>query len=190
MAGERGGYQMPKLARIILGVLLAAGCASCVHADTISLFTISGTGCSVLEGSPGCIAPIESFAGDLAVDITTGIVVAINVLIDGFDFSPFFGGIAAFTPNIDLCNPLIAECLRLDLVTPTDSLVGYDGGAILGVESGIFDTNNFQEFDILGGTITPVVATPEPSSLALILAGFGALLVMRKRMGHSHSSAV
>jgi hypothetical protein len=35
-----------------------------------------------------------------------------------------------------------------------------------------------------------VVGAPEPSSLALIPLGLGALLLMRKRMGHDRPSAV
>ena len=45
---------MFKLARIILAILLAGGCASRVRADTVNQFTISGTGqvlASVVQSS-------------------------------------------------------------------------------------------------------------------------------------------
>jgi hypothetical protein len=54
------------------------------------------------------------------------------------------------------------------------------------------DNLPFSTFVLASGelTFTSVAAAPEPSSLALIPLGLGALLVMRKRLGHSRPSAV
>jgi len=69
---------MPILARIILVILLGAGCASHLRADTISLFSILGTAVTscISHGTglpiPGCAPTLEGFAGGLALDVTTG----------------------------------------------------------------------------------------------------------------------
>jgi hypothetical protein len=64
-------------------------------------------------------------------------------------------------------------------------LLGFDGGTIIGwpdAQTVILDNSNTPLFYILGGSITPVLTSPEPGSLALLPLGLGALLLMRKRM--------
>jgi len=70
--------------------------------------------------------------------------------------------------------------LTLDVTTPLPgSLVGFDGGAIIGGK--VSETDGITDAFILGDSIKPV---PEPSAFALLLLGLGGLLVMRKRMVH------
>jgi len=165
------------------------------EADTVNVFAISGTGYhNCLDPSfqpiPGCTSTTSGFAGALEVDATTGTPIELAGLGPGIGFfgSSFSGvfpglGVIGATPNgscLEQGEALIAEYLILCFTTPTPgSLAGFDGGAITG--GGLFDNNNYQYFFITGGSIT-LVAAPEPGSLTLILAGFGALLVMRKRI--------
>jgi len=72
-------------------------------------------------------------------------------------------------------------------MTPA-SLVDFTGGSIIGVGV-VKNATSAPEYSDLSGSITPA-PVPEPSSLALISLGLGALQVMRKRMGHSRSSVV
>jgi hypothetical protein len=61
-----------------------------LHADTISVFTISGTDTSsclsVLDGNPipGCIPTSGAFAGAREVDATTGTAIAMDILSTNF----------------------------------------------------------------------------------------------------------
>jgi hypothetical protein len=190
---------MPKLARIIFVILLAAGCRSQLRADTISVFTISGTDISscLLVGPgtpiPGCTPTSGEFAGVLEVDATTGAAIAMDILSTNFgEFRNIWPGIDFnFRPGL-IGNCLaqgspIAEVLYLCITTPTPgSLLGFERSTIIGwpnAGSFVLDNSNVPLFYILGGSIMPVLQTPEPSPFALILIGLGCLLVMRKRMG-------
>jgi hypothetical protein len=78
--------------------------------------------------------------------------------------------------------------LTLDFTTTMTpgSLVGFTGGNIFGL-SVLNNTTAAPEYSDLSGNITPVA---EPSSLALIPIGLGALLLMLRRMGHSRPAVV
>jgi hypothetical protein len=197
-----GGEQMPKLTRMILGMLLAVGCAPRAHADTYSVFSISGTdisACLVISTGtpiPGCTPTPGEFAGALEVDATTGVPIAMSILSTNFfDFNSQFPDGFLYPPSLPAfpgsCleqGSSINEVLYLCITTPTPgSLLGFDGSSIIGwpsAESVVLDTSGIPYVYILGGSITPVLPTPEPCSSALLLAGFGVLSMMRKRMAH------
>ena len=191
---------MPKPARIIFVILLAAGCGARLSADTTSVFTISGTdisSCLSVAGGmpiPGCAPTFGEFVGALEVDATTGTPIAMDILSTNFfDFRNMIPGIDFnFRPGLVAGNCLaqgspVAEVLFLCISTPTPgSLLGFGGSTIFGWPSAgsvVLDTSGIPLFYILGGSITPVLQSPEPGSFALILLGLGSLLVMRKRMG-------
>ena len=185
---------------MFLAILLAVICATpSAKADTINVFSISGTGyvnCASYQSFTfqSC-GPAEDFAGALEIDATTDVPIDMAGLIPGFgSFGSSFPGFFS-PPGLEPVGadsngsclfqgePVIAEYLVLCFTTPTPgSLVGFDGGAITGY--GLFDNSNYQYFSIASGSITPVIASaPEPSSLLLLMLGLGGLAfaVIRKR---------
>jgi hypothetical protein len=195
-------YKVLRTVLFLAVTLFAAGSARLARADTIDLFTISGTwaySCVDPTGQPilGCTPTSEGFAGDLGVDVTTGTVMSMDVLFpNGNAISEYSTAIQGFAHpsvfpaengmEIQLGNPYFSY-LQLVFTTATPgSLVGFDGGTILSGDnlSGVYDLGLFKFWNILGGSITPVTPTqtPEPSALGLILLGLAgcSLLVLRK----------
>jgi hypothetical protein len=197
---------MRKSSLTLFAVLIVTVCPSYTRADTIGVFSISGTSlssCLYTTGVPilNCTPNLQPFAGALEVDVTTGTAITIQLLgpvlgtftstILGQPITPVVspsgnGGVRLLTPSPT--DPLTTY-LEVDFTTATPgSLVGFDGGTIVGWpsgHSGVFDISsfNFPFVYILSGSITPVTV-PEPSSLTLIMLGLAGLVVMRKRMGH------
>jgi hypothetical protein len=186
---------------------LAMFCATpSAKADSFDVFAISGTAyhnCNDFLGKPipFCNSTPGGFAGALEVDATTGApsdLELVGALGGSSEFGGFFTspGIIGATPN-GTClvqgEAPIGAYLILCFTTPTPgTLAGFEAGTILPssvVYSGAFDNSNYQEEFITGGSITEV-AVPEPSSLVLIPLGLGALLFLRRRMGHGHSLAI
>lgn len=170
---------------MFLAILFAALCATpSARADTIDIFSISGTGylncASQFDPFQSC-GPAEGFAGALEVDATTGLPIYMDMLIPGvYHFDTTFEGYPYFPPILgNNClgqGSPVFEVLYLCMTTPTGgSLAGFDGSAIASSstsESGVFDTNEYRYFYVLGGSITPAIASaPEPSSLLLLLLG-------------------
>src|SRR5215472_212908 len=122
-----------------------------------------------------------------------GILTAMDITFPGFTSftSPQFAEpINTSDFFIGALNSSGDAALTLDFTTTMTpgSLVGFTGGSIFGL-SVLNNTTAASEYSDLSGSITPAPA-PEPSSLALIPLGLGALLVLRKRMGHNHPSVV
>ena len=168
--------------------LLVAGSAPHAHADS---FKVSGTALNISGGTLGtCASGVScSFSGTLTVDVTTGMVTALDIMFPGlsaFDVLTGSMGVGS-TWEVFGSNSTPSEGLELDFQTSKTpaSLVGFTGGSILG--KNVFIIGGQNPYGIQGGSITPA---PEPSSLALIPIGLGALLLLRKRMGQSRPSAV
>jgi PEP-CTERM motif len=196
---------------VLLLLSLAAICATrSAKADTINVFTISGTGYTscrydtgTAEPIPGCTPTDEGFAGALEVDATSGLPISMDVLIPGVaNFTNIFPDNTQIGPflNENDCleqpSPLFEE-LILCIATPTPgSLLGFDGSTIIGwgpAGSSVTESNGYQLFYVVGGSITPVaVATPEPSSLMLLLLGLVGLtfVAIRRRIAPRLPAAV
>ncbi len=170
---------MPSLFKSIGAVvcLVFALCFAAPNAlaDTTTVFDITA--------SPGGIG------GTLTVDVTNGTVTAVDITATGLtDFTvvdlsqAFPGGWSIIARDV-----LDANNILLDFTTTNpSSLVGFNGGTIT---FGMAVQNN-PSIPLAGpffGTITPAaVATPEPSSLALMLSGVGLVFAVRKRFSGLH----
>ena len=170
--------------RSLVLALLVVGGAPVAHADS---FTVSGTATNDSGGSLGSCASGATcaFSGTLTIDPTSGILIAMDITFPGFTSfnSPQFAEpINTSDFFIGALNTSGDAALTLDFTTTTTpgSLVGFTGGNIFGL-SVLNNATGAPEYSDLTGSITPASA-PEPSSLALIPLGLGALLVMRKRM--------
>lgn len=183
---------MRKFLWTIFAILVAAISAPYAQADT---FDVSGT---ALNDSGGILGSCASgatcaFSGTLTIDVTNGNLTAVDIT---------FPGLASFTNTqfsdsqgtnwfIGVLNASGSPCSACDALTIfftttiPGSLVDFTGGSITFGEV-LKTPTSAPEYSDLSGSITPAV--PEPSSLALILLGLGALLVIR--MGHTRSSVV
>jgi hypothetical protein len=150
-------------------VLVLAGAA---RADTIKDFVVSGTAENVSGGMLGtCAAGATcSFSGTMMVDVNVGVgsILAYDITFPGLlawndccmDQGPgIFPLWLTFSFNSNF------ELLRLNFTTTSGSLVGFDGGSIVG--ENVTTPIDFL-YRNLSGSITPV---PEPSSLALLGGG-------------------
>jgi hypothetical protein len=155
---------MRKTLWIMLAILLVSIGAPNAHADGVYAITFSGTG-----------APTTSDLLDYNSTSTEFTTPSLQIAYDG--------------KTITLGNdyPMTPPSLY-----PTDSFTWYSDPL-----DGVFelvDQSNFTPIVIYSGAISATTAagvddvtltaqTPEPSSVALMLAGIGLLLVMRKRIG-------
>jgi hypothetical protein len=185
---------MRKFLWTIFAILVATISAPYAQADTTSTFDVSGT---ALNDSTGILGSCASgatcaFSGTLTIDVTNGNLTAVDITFPGLASftSPQFAG-PEFTSDwfIGVLNGSGSDALTLFFTTTMTpgSLVDFTGGSIFGLF--VLNATSAPEYSDLSGSITPAPA-PEPTSLALISLGLGALLVMRKRMGHSRSSVV
>ena len=163
---------------LVFGLCFAAPIA---HADTV--FTVTGS------FDNGAI-----LSGTATINTSTGIVTAFDLSTTGafvsgpyttvdpgqgpFFFNQYFVSSTLSNSSIDLLFP------------PPGSLVGYTGGSLCSdIVACIFISalnttttpTPSSTFNLTSGSLTPQAATPEPSSLFLMLSGVGLVFAMRKR---------
>ncbi len=170
---------MRKTLWITLSVFFVAIAVPTVHADSITDGTINFT---VSSGSP---APTGSFV----FDNTTNAFTAFTVDWDGlvFDFTGEANGLSAVT---------VSGCTSAGIFTylvgnGCSTQITWQGVAPTSGGNALFDfLPSLPLFVATSGTgdaaigrfAITTVATPEPSSVGLMLAGIGFLLVMLKRV--------
>ena len=186
---------MRKFLWTIFAILVAAISAPYAQADTTSIFDVSGTALNDSTGMLGSCASGATcaFSGTLTIDVTNGNLTAMDITFPGLasftspQFSDPEGGSVWFIGALNGSGSDALTIFFTTTMTPA-SLVDFTGGSIIGVEV-LKNATSAPEYSDLSGSITQA-PVPESSSLALISLGLGALLVMRKRMGHSRSSVV
>jgi hypothetical protein len=173
------------MGRILFAVILTALALSSgmAQADVITTFNVSGT--VILP------APSQFFSGTLQVDVTTGTIDGVDITFPGLPTFDTLATSGALPPGQlaipawqitvqDNTNPGLSDLLTLDFSTAVpDSLIGFNGGTILGNDV-VSPTGAVLRAD-LSGAITPA---PEPSALILLagslaLLGFGRSLSWR-----------
>ena len=164
-----------KIARYALAVLGLVASAPVAHADTFAP-TFTCTACFNPTTAP--TAPDVTFPSPTMLDIDLdGLLFAITLPSGSLPGDKYIWSASTTCSLITfLCS---VGFFIVDLTQNTQP-----GDTV--------DNLPFSTLVIAGGdlTFTSVAAAPEPSSLALIPLGLGALLVMRKRMGHNRPSAV
>ena len=172
---------MPSLFKTICAVLcLVFGlcfAAPIAHADTV--FTVTGS------FDNGAI-----LSGTATINTSTGIVTAFDLSTTGaFVSGPYTTvdpGQGPFFNQYFVSSTLSIFGIDL-LFPPPGSLVGYAGGSLCSdlvpctFISFLAGPSPLATFNLTSGSLTPQAATPEPSSLFLMLAGAGLVSAMRKR---------
>jgi hypothetical protein len=181
---------MQKSLWIMLAVLLVAIAAPHAHADTSSNFTVAGDATNQSGGSLGSCANGQdcAFSGTLTVDVTSGAVTSTDIIFQGLLAFDTLSASGLNSPNwsIIATNSSSENVFLSFSTTPTPgSLLGFTGGSINCCKVAV---NGAPKGDLLylinDGSITPApTATPEPSSVALMLLGVGMVFVVRKRIG-------
>jgi hypothetical protein len=164
---------MQKFLWVILTALLVAFGVPAAHADTVTDGTLNFT---LISGGP---VPTQ---GSFVFDNSTSLFLSYTVNWNGavYNFAPQ-ADIVGFTIATETTNgfcgvgplgaPGCTPALPGSFSLPFDSLQPSAGTF---TDPTVFAFGSF--------TITETVTTPEPSSVALILATVGFLLVMRKRL--------
>jgi hypothetical protein len=176
---------MRKSIWLVLALLVLSG-PPYAHADS---FNVSGD-TQNFSGFPlgSCVPKTPcSFSGALTVDVTAGTVTALDITFPGlaaFDVLSQSSPVSPSDWGVVATDSTGTNVLNLEFTTAMTpgSLVGFTGGNIFGNDVLDLAEGGNLLYLVIDGSITPA---PEPSSLALIPLGLGALLVMRKRMGRS-----
>ncbi len=174
---------MRKSLWVMLVVLFMAVCVPCAHADSISTFDVSGTATAVAGQSCGSSC---AFSGTLTIDVTSGTLNAVDITFPGLaSFTRLFFSSGFLTSDWTIYAINTGEdALTLDFTTTNTpgSLVGFTGGSIFDGLVEEYAAGDDLYLDPTG-SITAPTATPEPSSVALMLFGVGLMFVVRKRLG-------
>jgi hypothetical protein len=173
---------LSRFAQASTAALVALVLAGAARADTIKEFVLSGTAFNISEGMLGSCQRFAhcAFSGTMTVDVTNGTLETIHITFPGLstfdtiDLSEhYFGSTWSFRAQQG------SDSLRLIFSTAhlPASLVGFDGGSIIG--SSTVSGSHGTLYVSVTGSITPV---PEPSSLVLLLgSGLLGLAEMTRR---------
>ena len=181
---------MRKSLWIVLTILLVAIGAPDAHADAIT------TGSLAFTLGSCCTAPT---AGSFTYDNTTNQFTSFAIVWNGLTFDLSFGATEtnylALTGAISSPLTWTAACIpsTINPTVPCDGVLDFGlfaGTSLLG--SALNPLVPTQNQAVGGGTFTDdhTVPVPEPGAAALLLMGFGLVLVMRKRIAQGRSGAV
>jgi len=183
------------LAATLFALVMMGGLAVPVQADsTPTSGTLQGNSTLTSTGDLcGCVFD-SNFIGS-GVDTVSGSFTASNMGIDIFSSSTSFtssgtfidvfaGGtvFGTFTESGTVSGDTTA--VTIDTVTTGGTGV-FAGDTGEGIVTG---TNTSTNTPMFNGTYTGFITTPEPSSLALMLAGIGLLPLMRKRLARGQQA--
>jgi len=173
------------VAAILIGLLMMGGLAVSAQADSMPVSgTLTGTSTTTATSNPAVFD--SSFTGS-GVDSVSGPYTTANTSTITFTSSTTFISSGTFTDML-AGGTLFGAFFGVGTVTATGSDITlldlFTGGTgIFAGDTGeVTVTGTSTTTGAFTGTYTGFITTPEPSSLALMLAGIGLLPLMRKRL--------
>ena len=161
---------MRKSSWIVLALLVVCS-APVAHADTFTPTFTCTSGCTTPPTAPDVTFP------------SPALTITFQGLTFDFDFLP-----SSNLPGDDYTWAATLDCGKIICLA---SISTTDVSAATTVQSIPPVFVHMPDFNVGSGDLTfTSVTAPEPSSLLLAFPGLGALLLMRKRMGHNNPSAV
>src|SRR5215469_13154896 len=157
--------------------LMALVLVGAARADTIKEFFIQdSTASNVSGGTLGSCTFLElcSFSGTMMVDVTAGSITTWDITFPGvptFDnCCTFQGPFPSFWEAISRNNASDRLILDIRATHTPASLVGFDGGSIVGLK--VESPTGREVYFILSGSVTPTTTViPEPGTLGLLGTG-------------------
>jgi len=168
-----------------LGLLFVIGANHQARAD-VGNFQVSGA-----------FDRLGIYSGTLSIDMTSGQIVAADIIVPGYEFNGHIYQGANYqsiqaTYIVQVLQPNSDILLQLAFTTPgspSGSLVGFTGGSIF--EEDVYSSST-GEIDgtylvvngmITGsvGTVSAIAAVPEPSTWAMMILGFAGVGFMAYR---------
>jgi hypothetical protein len=180
------------LSALIGGIALLGGLLVGAANANIITFDVSGT----LLANPPTTTTNTTLSGTLAIDVSTGTLTGVDLMVPGFsDFTHLDSSAASglndwyiTTDNGAGCGPAV-DCLDITIATsPTGaSLVNLESASLVGAILGGGTDTVFYVDVAAGGTVTPEAAVPGPvagAGLPGLIAAWGGLLAWwRRRLG-------
>lgn len=188
-------YPVSKRLVLIL-VCFSISLAAPLHADTVSVFNVSGL-----------FANNTTMSGTLTIDTTTGMVTGANIYYSGDGLSYQTLGTqsayavgptgVAYMVNVNNAGTSSTLGLAIQGTSALDSLIGYTGGSLCATSSpcsipaeegsevsdwyGPSQYGYFQPIILQSGSLSSTVNVPEPGSVALLSIGLAGPFVLRRR---------
>lgn len=202
--GPKSTRDKPMRSALLLCLWALSLTTTAAYADTLQNFDYEGTFKSTGGPFPGQIIGV---GGTLTIDTTTGVLTGASPFT--FTYPNDSTAIKPITDPPRVSSNAQSLYISLDsvlgtqppndegyatliLAVPGTTLVGYNGSYLCSASMPCPDGNISEVLptreeadDLLTGSVTPVAATPEPTSLMLLGTGLVSLGTMRKRLSGS-----